>query len=103
MKVCFIDVTHWHAPSYYRTLRELTGVAALTARNPQTGKGVAEGLGAKFYEDYREMVQRERPDFVFALGRHCEMAETVRASSWRKRYPSPWKNPWVSTSKKRRS
>ena len=78
MKVCFIDVTHWHAPSYYRTLRELTGVAALTARNSQTGKGVAEGLGAKFYEDYREMVQRERPDFVFALGRHCEMAETAR-------------------------
>ena len=78
MKVCFIDVTHWHAPSYYRTLQELTGVAALTARNPQTGKGVASSLGAQFYEDYRDMVQRERPDFVFALGRHCEMAETAR-------------------------
>ena len=78
MKVCFIDVTHWHAPSYYRTLRELAGVAALTARNPQTGKDVAAGLGARFYDDYREMVQKERPDFVFALGRHCEMAETAR-------------------------
>ncbi len=78
MKVCFIDVTHWHAPSYYRTLRELTGVAALTARNPRTGKDVADGLGAKFYEDYREMVRQEHPDFVFALGRHCEMAETAR-------------------------
>ncbi len=78
MKVCFIDVTHWHAPSYYRILQELVGVAALTARNPQTGKDVAAGLGARFYDDYREMVQQERPDFVFALGRHCEMAETAR-------------------------
>ena len=78
MKVCFIDVTHWHAPAYYRTLRELVGVAALTARNPQTGKDVADGLGALFYDDYQEMVRREGPDFVFALGRHCEMAETAR-------------------------
>ncbi len=78
MKVCFIDVTHWHAPSYYRTFRELTGVAALTARNPRTGKEVASSLGARFFEDYREMVRQEHPDFVFALGRHCEMAETAR-------------------------
>ena len=78
MKVCFIDVTHWHAPSYYRTLHDITGVAALTARNPETGKGVAASLGSQFYDDWREMVAQERPDFVFALGRHCEMAETAR-------------------------
>ena len=78
MKVCFIDVTHWHAQSYYRTLRDLTGVAALTARNPETGRAVASCLGSRFYDDWREMVAQERPDFVFALGRHCEMAETAR-------------------------
>ena len=78
MKVCFIDVTHWHAPSYYRTLHDLTGVAALTARNPETGQAVASSLGSRFYDDWRDMVAREHPDFVFALGRHCEMAETAR-------------------------
>ena len=78
MKVCIIDVTHWHAPSYYRTLHDITGVAALTARNPESGRAIASSLGSRFYEDWREMVSRERPDFVFALGRHCEMAETAR-------------------------
>jgi predicted dehydrogenase len=78
LKVCFIDVTHWHAPLFYPTLRELTGVAALSARNPQTGRQVAADLGSRFYDDWREMIDRERPDFVFALGRHCDMAATAR-------------------------
>ncbi len=30
LKVCFIDVTHWHAPPYYKTLQQLVGVAALS-------------------------------------------------------------------------
>lgn len=78
LKVCFIDVTHWHAPLFYPTLHALSGVAALSARNPQTGRQVAVELGAHFYDDWREMVEKERPDFVFALGRHCEMAATAR-------------------------
>ena len=45
LKACFIDVTHWHAPPYYMTLQQLVGVAALTARTPQTGREVAASLG----------------------------------------------------------
>jgi predicted dehydrogenase len=78
LKVCFIDVTHWHAPLYYPTLQQTVGVAALSARNPHTGPEVAAGLGARFYADWRDMIRQERPDFVFALGRHCDMAETAR-------------------------
>lgn len=78
LKVCVIDVTHWHAPHYYKTLQQLVGVAAVSARNPQTGQQVARDLGSRFYVDWREMLQKERPDFVFALGRHCDMADTAR-------------------------
>jgi predicted dehydrogenase len=78
LKVCFIDVTHWHAPLYYPTLQQTVGVAALSARNPHTGREVAASLGARFYADWRGMIQQERPDFVFALGRHCDMAATAR-------------------------
>jgi predicted dehydrogenase len=78
LKVCFIDVTHWHAPLYYPTLQQTVGVAAVSARNPQTGKEVAARLGARFYDDWREMIDKERPDFAFALGRHCDMAEIGR-------------------------
>ncbi len=78
LKVCFIDVTHWHAPLYYPTLHQTVGVAAVSARNPQTGREVAASLGSRFYADWRDMVQKERPDFVFALGRHCDMAEIGR-------------------------
>ncbi|MFH1603351.1 MAG: Gfo/Idh/MocA family oxidoreductase, partial [Pseudomonadota bacterium] len=78
LKVCFVDVTHWHAPLYLPTLQQTVGVAALSARNPQTGREVAAGLGSRFYEDWRDMLRKEGPDFVFALGRHCDMAETAR-------------------------
>ncbi len=78
LKACFIDVTHWHAPHYYPALQQLVGVAAISARNPETGREVAAGLGSRFYADWREMVLKERPDFVFSLGRHCDMAETAR-------------------------
>jgi predicted dehydrogenase len=78
LKACFIDVTHWHAPPYYMTLQRLVRVAALTARTPQTGREVAASLGSRFYDDWREMVRKESPDFVFALGRHCDMAQIAR-------------------------
>ncbi len=78
LKTCFIDVTHWHSPHYYPTMQQLAVVAAISARNPETGREVAAGLGSRFYTDWREMVQKERPDFVFSLGRHCDMAETAR-------------------------
>jgi predicted dehydrogenase len=78
LKVCFIDVTHWHAPFFYPTLHQRVGVAALSARNPHTGRQVAADLGARFYDDWRAMIHQEAPDFVFALGRHCDMAETAR-------------------------
>jgi predicted dehydrogenase len=78
MKVCFIDVMHCHAPLYYPALQQQVGIAALSARNPQTGRQVAKELGARFYDDWRTMIHQESPDFVFALGRHCDMAETAR-------------------------
>ena len=76
--MCFIDVTHWHAPLYLPTLQQTVGVAAVSARNPQTGQQVAASLGSRFYANWREMLQKERPDFAFALGRHCDMAEVAR-------------------------
>jgi predicted dehydrogenase len=78
MKVCFIDVTHWHAPLFIPALQQVAGVAALSARNPQTGQEVAARLGSRFYADWRQMLGAERPDFVFALGRHCDMAATAK-------------------------
>jgi len=78
MKVCFIDVTHWHAPLYLPTLQQTVGVAAVSARNPRTGREVAASMGSRFYADWQDMLRSEHPDFVFALGRHCDMAETAR-------------------------
>ena len=78
LKVCFIDVIHWHGPLYYETLKQLVDLTAVSGRNPQTGREVAAGLGSRFYDDWREMMEKERPDFVFALGKHCEMAEIAR-------------------------
>ena len=48
LKVCFIDVIHWHSASYYRALKglgDLVDLAAVSAGNPQTGQQVAKDLG----------------------------------------------------------
>ncbi|HYZ23673.1 MAG TPA: Gfo/Idh/MocA family oxidoreductase, partial [Rhodopila sp.] len=34
--------------------------------------------GCRAYGDYRELCVTERPDFAFALARHCDMAELAR-------------------------
>ena len=79
MRVCFIDVGHWHSHYYYEGAASAgIEIAAVSDRKHQVAERVAGELGCKGYGDYETMVEREKPDFVFALGRHCDMAATAR-------------------------
>ncbi len=79
MRVCFVEVGHWHAPYYYRgAAAQGVQVAAVSDRRREVAERVAGELGCRSYTDYRTMVERERPDFVFSLGRHCDMAGIAR-------------------------
>lgn len=74
-RVCLIEVGHWHSPFYYEHLfSQGIQVAAVSDHTPAVAERVAGELGCRSYADYRRMIEREKPDFVFALGAHCDMA-----------------------------
>jgi predicted dehydrogenase len=75
MRVCLIEVGHWHAPYYYAQLAaQGIAVAAVSDGAPAVAARVGHELGCPSYTDYALMLEREAPDFVLAFGRHNEMA-----------------------------
>jgi len=77
MRVAFIGVSHWHAPLYFVPAARLPGVEIVAVSDPDAklAERVGNQLQARAYVDYRELLTAARPDFVFAFGRHCDMAE----------------------------
>lgn len=80
MKVALVGVSHWHTGFYLDPLLELPEVKVVGIADPDMGvvTRFRERLGCAGDTDFREMCRRTQPDFVFALGRHCDMAATAR-------------------------
>ena len=80
MRIAFVGVSHWHMGLYLEPALDVPGIEIVAISDPSS-RVVADyqaKLGCKGYLDYRALCDEVRPDFVFALGRHCEMAETAR-------------------------
>jgi predicted dehydrogenase len=75
INVAFIGVSHWHLPLYLNPVRALPDVRIVGVADPDpaTAARVAADLGCESAEDYRDLIARVRPDFVFALGEHADM------------------------------
>ena len=80
MRIALIGVSHWHTPFYLDPLLGMTDMPVVGVSDPEPARAaeVAERARCPAFADYREMCARLRPDFVFALGRHCDMAEEAR-------------------------
>ena len=80
MRIVLIGVSHWHTPFYLDPLLTMAGMSVVGVSDPDGVR--AEEMAAKgrcpAFSDYREMCARLKPDFAFALGRHCDMAEEAR-------------------------
>jgi predicted dehydrogenase len=75
-----IGVRHWHTvPLYLRPLAA-QDVPIIGVADPDmaAAEECAQRFGAKAYDDYRRMIEAEKPDFVVALGRHCDMPDAFR-------------------------
>ena len=74
LKIAFIGVSHWHVPLY---LMEMPQGAVVAVSDPDEGiaKRFADQLSCRCYTDYRELVEKERPDFVFGFAPHYQMVE----------------------------
>ena len=79
MRIAFLGVSHWHAPMYYQPAARLAGVQIVAVSDPDLAiaERVGRDLEARAFADYRQLIDEARPDFVFAFGRHCDMAETA--------------------------
>ena len=83
-RVAAIGVCHWHSiydAAYLRHLSEMEDVEIVGIQDDD--KSIAEhratetAPGCPTFEDYRAMLREVEPDFVLALGRHDDMAETA--------------------------
>lgn len=77
IRVAVVGAAHWHAAvdaRYLELLRDLeTQIVGVADPDPAAAEPRARAACATFHIDFREMLEATRPDFVIALGRHCDM------------------------------
>ena len=80
MRIALIGVSHWHTPFYLDPLLTMPDVSVIGVSDPDATRAEERANKARCpaFTDYREMCSRLNPDFVFALGRHCDMADEAR-------------------------
>src|SRR5947207_1915130 len=80
MKLAFIGSSHWHLPLYLEPALQVPGakIVGMADPDPAVAKTHAEQLKCYGSPDFRQMIEKTTPDFVFALGRHADMAEEAR-------------------------
>jgi predicted dehydrogenase len=80
IRVAAIEVSHWHAlndAAYLRHLIAMPDVQLVAIQDSDAAlvkKRAAEAGNPPTYTDYHAMLEKTRPDFVVALGRHSQMA-----------------------------
>jgi predicted dehydrogenase len=81
IRVAAIEVSHWHALNDAAYLRHLIAMpdvelVGLQDSDPALVKKRAAEVGnPPVFTDYHAMLEKLRPDFVVALGRHSQMAK----------------------------
>jgi predicted dehydrogenase len=81
IRVAAIEVSHWHAvydAAYLRHLIAMPDVELVAVQDSDAGivaKRAAEVGNPPTFTDYEAMLEKIRPDFVVALGRHRQMAQ----------------------------
>jgi predicted dehydrogenase len=80
MRIVLTGVSHWHTPFYLDPLLAMADVAVIGVSDPEPSRAqeVAAKARCPAFTDHREMCARLKPDFAFALGRHCDMADAAR-------------------------
>ena len=80
MRIVLIGVSHWHVPFYLDPCLVLPGVAVVGVSDEDVLRAdpVAARAGCPAFADYRVMCAVLKPDFAFALGRHCDMPAVGR-------------------------
>jgi predicted dehydrogenase len=81
-RVAVVGALHYHtilAPNYLTILqREKVDIVGVHDPDKNIAEDRAKRCGSTPYTDYRLMIQKTRPEFILALGRHVDMPEYFR-------------------------
>lgn len=76
LRIGLIEASHWHVPLYIDGLNRFGyKVMAVSDRNEKLAIESGKKLNCRAYVSYQELVFKEKPDFVFAFGRHIDMPQ----------------------------
>src|SRR5229473_2907439 len=81
IRIAAIEVSHWHAlhdAAYLRHLIAMPDVELVAIQDSDAAlvaRRAAEVGRPPTFTDYRKMLATTRPNFIVALGRHCQMAQ----------------------------
>lgn len=77
MRVVFIGASHWHLDLYMVPFLDVPGVelVGISDPDPVVVKTLAAKFGCQGDVDFKRLCRTTKPDFVFALGRHCDMGD----------------------------
>jgi predicted dehydrogenase len=77
MKLALIGASHWHLPLYLEPALKVAGarIVGISDPNPAFVAALSARLDCVGDVDFRQLCRLTKPDFVFALGRHSDMAE----------------------------
>ncbi len=76
MKLAVLGVGHWHAPGYLDDLVRIPEAEVIALSDPcpeAVERAAAQAPRARTYADYRDLLDAEAPDLVFAHAPHDEM------------------------------
>ncbi len=74
LNIALIGVSHWHVPLYLAAVpRERLHITAVSDPDAKVSERVASELSCRAYIDPETLLDREKPDFVFAFAPHRDM------------------------------
>ena len=74
LKIAIIGVSHWHVPLYLRAVHsDHLNVVAVSDPNDIIAKNFSTELSCRAYTDSLQLLDTEKPDFVFAFAPHHQM------------------------------
>lgn len=78
IRVGILGASHWHLSNYLGALRDRADVRVVGVSDPDPTVAARWGseIGCEHDVDIGALLDRTRPDFVVALGRHADMAAT---------------------------
>ncbi|WP_210239632.1 Gfo/Idh/MocA family oxidoreductase [Mesorhizobium sp. B2-6-1] len=75
VRIAIIGVSHWHTPLFLAPLLEAgESVVGVSDSDLVAADRYANRLGCKSYQSYADLCDAQKPDFVFAMAPHAEMA-----------------------------